>query len=177
MSYYNFNTAASQINYDLIPKDTIAKVILHIKRGGYNDESQGWLLGYATRSKASGAIYLDCEFTVLEGEYHKRKIWSLIGLYSENNNNKWGEMGRSFIRSILNSSRGFSDKDTSEAAQEARKILGFSELDGLEFIARIDTELDSNSNERNVIKIAIDKSHKNYIKYMNSGNDLHSWEI
>ena len=150
---------------------------MHIKRGGYSDESQGWLQGFATKSKSSGAIYLDYEFTVLEDEYHKRKIWSLIGLYSENNNNKWGEMGRSFIRSMLNSARGFSDKDTSEAAQEARKILGFSELESLEFVAKIDTELDSNGIERNVIKIAIDKSHKSYIKYMNSNNDLNSWEL
>lgn len=106
-NFYDFNTATTQTNYDLIPRGTIAKVNIHIKRGGYNDESQGWSGGYATKSSNSGAIYLDCEFTVLEGEYYKRKTFGLIGLYSEKNNNKWGEMGRSFIRSILNSARGF----------------------------------------------------------------------
>jgi hypothetical protein len=118
---------------------------------------------------------LDCEFSVLEGEYHKRKIWSLIGLYSDKNNNKWGEMGRSFIRSILNSARGFSDKDNTEIAQEARKINNFSELEGLEFVAKIDTELDSNGIERNVIKAALDPSHKDYAKYMSGNNDIPNW--
>lgn len=175
MNYYDFNTAVLQANYDLIPRGTIAKVNIHIKRGGYNDESQGWHGGYATKSKNSGAIYFDCEFTVLEGEYSKRKVWSLIGLYNDNNNNKWGEMGRSFIRSILNSARGFSDKDNSDAAQEARKIIDFSELDGLEFIAKIDIEVDASGTERNVIKFALDPSHKDYTKYMSGSNDILSW--
>lgn len=173
-NFYDFNTVTTQTNYDLVPRGTIAKVNIHIKRGGYNDESQGWLQDYATKSTISGAIYLDAEFTILEGEYCKRKIWSLIGLYSEKNNNKWGEIGRSFIRSILNSAKGVSNKDTSEAAQEARKIKDFSELEGLEFIAKVDIELDSNGNERNVIKVALDPSHKDYAKYM-SGNNIQNW--
>jgi len=172
MNYYDFNTATNQSGFDLIPKGTIVKVNLHIKRGGYNDEAQGWLGGYATRNNISGAIYLDCEFTILTGEYAKRRIWSMIGLYSEKNNNSWGDIGRGFIRSILNSARGFSNKDDSVAAQEARKINNFSELDGLEFVAKIDTEVDQSDNEKNVIKVAIDPSHKNYAKFMDDNTDI-----
>lgn len=174
-NFYDFNTATTQINYDLIPKGTIAKVNIHIKPGGYNDAENGWTGGYATKNSVTGAVYLDCEFTILEGEYYKRKIWSLIGLYSDKNNNKWGEIGRSFIRSILNSARNFSDKDNSESAQIARKINDFSELEGLEFIAKIDTELDASGIERNVIKLALDPSHKDYTKYMSGSNNILSW--
>jgi len=174
-NFYDFNTATTQTNYDLIPRGTIAKVNIHIKRGGYDDLENGWTGGYTTKNRVTGAIYLDCEFTVLEGKYYRRKIWSLIGLYSDKNNNKWGEIGRSFIRSILNSAKGFSDKDNSEAAQEARKIKDFGELEGLEFITKIDVELDSNGNERNVIKVAVDSSHKDYAKYMSGNNDIPGW--
>jgi hypothetical protein len=172
MNYYDFNTATNQSGFDLISKGTIAKVNLRIKHGGYNDEAQGWIGGYATRNNISGAIYLDCEFTILSGEYTKRKIWSMIGLYSEKNNNSWGDIGRGFIRSILNSARGFSDKDNSEYAKYARKIKNFSDLDGLEFVAKIDIELDSSGNEKNVIKVAVDPSHKDYAKFMDNNADI-----
>ncbi|MCC8368791.1 MAG: hypothetical protein LN573_01735 [Rickettsia endosymbiont of Oxypoda opaca] len=96
----------------------------------------------------------------------------MIGLYSEKNNNSWGDIGRGFIRSILNSARGFSDKDNSEYAKYARKIKNFSELDGLEFVAKIDIELDSSGNEKNVIKVAVDPSHKDYAKFMDNNADI-----
>nr|WP_253307806.1 hypothetical protein [Rickettsia endosymbiont of Ceutorhynchus assimilis] len=175
MNYYDFNTATNQANFDLIPKGTIAKVNLRIKHGGYNDAESGWTGGYATKNDISGAIYLDCEFTILSGEYAKRRVWSMIGLYSEKNNNSWGDIGRGFIRSILNSAKGFSNKDDSTAAQEARKINDFSELDGLEFVAKIDIETDQLSNEKNVIKVAIDPSHKDYAKFMDDITDIPAW--
>src|SRR4051812_44403935 len=106
INFYDFNTAEEQTEFNLIPKGTIAKVNMHIKPGGYNDADRGWTLGYATRSQITGATYLHCEFTILEGEYRGRKIWSNIGLYSEKNDNRWGDIGRSLIRSILNSAKG-----------------------------------------------------------------------
>ncbi|NEU35543.1 hypothetical protein GN156_33345, partial [bacterium LRH843] len=84
---------------------------------------------YAKRGN-TGAVFLDAEYTVLDGPYAKRKIWSMIGLYSPNGPN-WANMGRSLIRGILNSSRGLSDKDKSPEAQARRRINGFADLDGL----------------------------------------------
>jgi hypothetical protein len=66
----------------------------------------------------------------------------MIGLYSPNGPN-WANMGRSLIRGILNSARGISDKDNSLEAQARRRIAGFHELDGLEFVARIDVGTDT----------------------------------
>jgi hypothetical protein len=100
----------------------------------------------------------------------------MIGLYSEKNNNKWGEIGRSFIRSILNSARGFSDKEDSEYAKYARKINDFGDLEKLEFfIVRIDTEVDQSGNEKNVIKVALDPYHKDYVKFMDDITDIPAW--
>jgi len=176
MSFYDFNTAEEQTEFNLIPKGTIAKVNMQIKPGGYNDPDKGWTLGYATKNQTTGAIYLSCEFTVLEGEHARRKIWSNIGLYSDKNNNRWGDIGRSFIRSILNSAKGFSDKDNSEAAQVARKIESFADLEWIEFAARIDIEQDQDGNYRNVIKHAIDPSHKDYKAVMGlAAIDKPSW--
>ncbi len=74
---------------------------------------------------------------MLEGPYARRKVFTLIGLYSPKGPD-WGNMGRSLVRGMLNSARGISDKDNSPQAQAARRIAGFADLDGIEFVAKID---------------------------------------
>lgn len=161
MNYINFdfNNAEPQ-SFGLIPKGTIARVKMTIKPGGYNDHNMGWTGDYATNNPTSGAIYLSVEFVIAEGQYAKRKVWSLIGLHSPKGL-QWANSGRSFIRAILSSSRGFSEKDNSPQAISARRIKSFAELDGIEFTARIDVEV-NNDEERNVIKFAITKDHKDH---------------
>ena len=161
-AWNDFNDARQNAN--LIPKGTIAKVRLTIRPGGFSDPAQGWTGGYAKRG-ASGAVYLDVEYTVLEGQYAKRKIWSMIGLYSPKGPD-WGNMGRGFMRGVLNSSRGLSDKDNSPEAQNARRISSFADIDGIEFVARIDVGTDSNGQDKNDIRQALTRDHKEYAAIM-----------
>jgi hypothetical protein len=72
-SWHDFNDA--QQNPNLIPRGTLAKVRVTIRPGGYDEPSQGWTGGFATRG-SSGAVYLSGEFTVTEGPYARRKIFS-----------------------------------------------------------------------------------------------------
>lgn len=161
-AWTDFNDAEQGLN--LIPKNTIAKVRLTIRPGGFDDPAQGWTGGYATRS-STGAVYLNVDYTVLEGPYAKRKIFSMIGLYSPKGPN-WGNMGRSLARSILNSARGLSDRDNSAEAQNARRIQSIADLDGIEFIARIDIGVDTNGDEKNEIRSAVTKDHRQYAALM-----------
>lgn len=161
-AWNDFNDARQ--NAKLIPKGTIAKVRLTIRPGGFSDPAQGWTGGYAKRG-STGAVFLDAEYTVLEGQYAKRKIWSMIGLYSPKGPD-WANMGRSFVRGALNSARGLSDKDNSPEAQNARRISGLGDLDGLEFVARIDVGTDSNGEEKNEIRQAVTRDHKEYAAVM-----------
>ncbi len=163
----DFNNSENQSNFDLIPNGTLAKVRMSIKPGGYDDQNQGWVGGYATRNEATGSIYLSCEFVILEGEYAKRKVWGILGLHS-NKGPEWGNMGRSFIKAILNSARGFSESDNSPAAQSARKINGIGDLDGIEFVAKITTKKDQNEELRNEIRFAITPDNKDYKAIMGS---------
>jgi hypothetical protein len=66
------------------------------------------------------------------------------------------------VRSVLNSARGLSEKDNSPQAQNARRIAGLADLDGLEFFARIDVGTDANGDEKNDIRSAITRDHKDY---------------
>ena len=162
-AWNDYNDAQS--NPNLIPKGTLAKVRLTIRPGGFDDPSQGWTGGYATRSDKTGAVYLNAKFTILEGPFAKRVVFGLIGLYSPKGPD-WTNMGRSFLRAILNSARGIHPADQTPQAQTARRIRGFADLDGVEFVVRIDVEKDQNGEDKNVVKAAIQPDSKEYSALM-----------
>ena len=167
-AWNDYNDAESQTSYDLIPKGTIVPVRMTIKPGGYDDPAQGWTGGYATHNDTTGSVYLNAEFVILEGPFAKRKVWSLIGLRSLKGP-EWGNMGRSFVRGILNSSRGLSDKDNSPQAQAARRINGFADLDGIEFLAKIDVGKDANGDPKNDIRFAVAPNNKDWETFKTGG--------
>ena len=165
MSFFDFNTADQQQSFDLIPKGTLARVRMSIKPGGFDDPSQGWTGGWAAQSFDSGAVYLACEGVVMEGPFAKRKVWWNIGLHSAKGPT-WGNMGRTFVRAALNSARNIHPADNSPQAQAARRIAGFGDLDGLEFVARFDIEKDAKGEDKNTIKSVIEPDHKDYALIM-----------
>ena len=168
-NWNDFNDAEAQLGgFDLIPRGAIVPVRMTIKPGGFDDASQGWTGGYATESFDTGSVFLSCEFVVTVGPFAKRKMWSNIGLHSRKGP-AWGQMGRSFIRAALNSARGILPQDNSPQAANARRIASFADLDGIEFIARVDVEKDGKGEDRNVVKIAIEPDHKDYAA-LRSGN-------
>ena len=164
-TWTDFNDAEQQQGFDLIPKGTTVKVRMTIKPGGHDDPAQGWTGGYATESFDTGSVYLACEFVVLDGPFAKRKMWSNIGLQSRKGPT-WGQMGRSMIRGILNSARNVHPQDNSPQAASARRIQGFHELDGIEFLARVDVEKDAKGEDRNVVKLVIEPDQKDYAALM-----------
>jgi hypothetical protein len=165
MSWNDFNNAENQTSFDPLPKGTLVKVRMTIRPGGHDDAQKGWTGGYATRNATTGSVYLNCEFVVLEGQYARRKMWSMIGLHSEKGED-WANIGRSLIKGILNSARGIGNKDNSPQALAARRINGLGDLDGIEFLARADIEKDQNGNDKNVIKYAVTCDHKEYAALM-----------
>lgn len=168
-THFDYNDAeAQQGAFDLIPKGTLVRVRMTIKPGGHDDPAQGWTGGYATESFDTGSVYLACEFVVLEGAFAKRKMWSNIGLHSKKGPT-WQAMGRSMIRAILNSARNVHPQDNGPQATAARRIQGFNELDGVEFLARVDVEKDAKGEDRNVVKLAVEPDHKDYAGLMGAG--------
>lgn len=81
-----------------------------IKPGGHDDHTQGWTGGYATQSPTTGAVYLATESVVLEGPHARRKMWATSAC---SKGPTWGNMGRTFIRALLNSSRNIQPQDNS----------------------------------------------------------------
>ena len=161
----DFNDADDQNSFDLIPKGSVVKVRMTIKPGGYDDFSQGWNGGYATQNQETGSVYLNCEFVVLEGPFARRKLWSLIGLKSPKGP-EWTNMGRTFIKGALNSAFGLHPNDNGAQAMQARCITGFSDLDGIEFVVKVDVEKDNRGDDRNTIKTVITPDSNEYAAVM-----------
>jgi hypothetical protein len=150
------------MSYELIPHKTIAKVRLLLKKGNY--VTKEWPDGYASLSKSGTSVYLACEFVILGGEYENRKIWSNIGLHSDNSE-KYGEIGRSMIKAILNSANSLHSKDKSLEAEKQRQINSFADLDNLICVAEV-TINDKGDSPRNEIKTILTPDHAKYSEYM-----------
>lgn len=163
--WHDFNNADDPVGYALIPKGTAVKVRLSIRPGGYNDLAQGWDDNWATRNSDTGSIYLNCEFTVLEGPFARRKLWSLIGLHSSKGP-EWAQMGRAFIKGILNSAHGLQPGDHSNEAQAKRIIHGLGDLDSIVFAGLVDWEKDAKGDDKAVIGMPIAADHNKYAEVM-----------
>lgn len=173
ISWKDFNNAEDGQSYELIPDKTLAKVIMKIKRGEYITKE--WADGYATKSKSSPAVYLACEFIILGGKYDKRKVWSNIGLYSENSP-IYSEIGRKTIKAILNSANNLKPEDISAKAQSKRIIKDFGDLDNLIFVAEISVN-DKGQSPKNEIKTIITPDHSDYMKIWDDSLSFHDDEI
>ncbi|APR99012.1 hypothetical protein [Wolbachia endosymbiont of Folsomia candida] len=149
----DFNNVKSYSN--LIPKGTIVKVKMAIKPGGY----ECWL----TKSLTTGSIYLNAEFTVIEGPYAKHRIYQMIGIKSgkaEGTEDIWGESGRSMIRSILESARNIHPHDTSEKAILSRKLNSIADLNGLEFTVKVGITADGYGEKNKIASVIAPEYHK-----------------
>ena len=113
-------------------------MILTIRPGGVGEG--GWL----TESKSSDAQYLNCEFTVTEGEFAKRKFWGNFtvagGKVDEEGRSKAGNITRATLRAILESARDIQPNDESDEAKRKRLVNGYGDFNGMEFIAKIGIE-------------------------------------
>jgi hypothetical protein len=160
----DLNSAEAQTEFGIIPNNTIAKAVLTIRAG--NDFSDPFL----TRSKNGESTFLNCEFTILEGQFARRKVFDKIGIQGSV---QWINIGKSRIRAILESAKNINPKDMSETAMAARKINSFDELNSLEPIIKIGVEHDRGGvyQDKNRVASIITPDNSFYKDYMN-GQDI-----
>jgi hypothetical protein len=159
---YDFNSAEQQRESGLIADGTIAPVHMTIRPG--NAGEGGWM----KRSKNGDSMALDCEFTVLEGPFAKRKFWTLFTIEGTTEGHaKAGEISASRLRAILESARGIRPDDESEAAKNGRRVTSWGDFDGIRFIAKIGIEVakpGSGFKDKNTLDAAITPDRKTWAK-------------
>lgn len=153
----------------LIPSGAVVTLRIQIRKGGYNEARNGWTEGYATKAK-SGAVYLNCNFTVVDGEYSGKRFSSLIGLRSPKGD-WWGNEGRKTLRKILNSSHCLQDNDYSPSTRKLRRLESFASFVGLEFIGEVDTKKGHDGILRNELKAVITPEDERYKAEVEASDD------
>ena len=143
---------------ELIPDGTFAKVAMTIRPGGAERRARPIDAGLLKASQSSDAKMLDCEFTVVEGPYARRKFWQNFtvagGKVDEKGQSKGWNISKSAFRAMVDSALGLDPKDESPAAKQKRVIQGLKQLDGIVFAARIMVEPASNPQYKDANKLA-----------------------
>ncbi len=156
---YDLNDAAPQMAPmgELIPDGSFAKVMMKLRPGGTNGAT-AMDAGLLKASPHSDAKMLDCEFTVVQGPYARRKFWQNFtvagGKLDEKGQSKGWNISKSTFRAMVDSALGLNPDDLSEAARAKRVIGGLKQLDGIMFAARIMVEKSENPNYRDSNKLA-----------------------
>ena len=156
----DFNTAPTQQTRELIPDGTTATVHLTIRPGNHGEG--GWL----KLSKSGESQALDCEFTVVDGPYAKRKFWTLLTLDGMTpGQQQMGNANKGKLRAAWESAHGIRPDDMSAEAQTRRNVPSWGNLDGLRFVAKIDIEKGKDGySDKNVLGEVVTPDKKAWVK-------------
>lgn len=162
---YDFNSAQKHVPpSSLIPRNTIVPVHLTLRPG--NAGEGGWL----KRNRESTCLMLDCELTVIEGQYARRKVWAMLVVEGETEGQqKAADITGSMIRGMLEAARGINPSDESEAAMAGRRINNWGDLDGLRFQAVIGIRKQEGYEDKNTFSAVVTPDRKDYEKIAQVG--------
>ena len=136
---------------DLIPDGTVARAILTIRPGGSGEG--GWL-----KTSSTGGLMLDTEWTITDGKFAKRKVWSYMSL-----SEKAAPITMRSLRAAIEGHHGIKPDDMSEAAQAKRRVA-IADLNGIEACILIGVEPPQNGYDaKNKIKAVIAPGEGKYI--------------
>ena len=142
---FDFNDAQKQMapQGELIPDGVFSRVKLTIRPGGTNGAvpMDAKLLKSSDRSDA---LMLNCEMTLMDGPYARRKFWQNFTVAGGRRDDKGESIGwniaKSSFRAMIDSALGLDPKDETQATRDKRKLEGLRQLDGIVFAARIMVE-------------------------------------
>jgi hypothetical protein len=152
----DFNKADKPRGFDLIPSGTECVLQITIRPG--NDKQDPLL----KTSKDGNSSALDCECVVVEGPFARRKIWKLLTLTGNTEGHVQArDISMAFIRAVLESAHNVRYDDNSEAAQAARKIDSWDDLNNLRFLGKITVRKNPDYGDKNDVDV-ITPEHKAY---------------
>jgi hypothetical protein len=130
---------------ELLPDGSFAKTTMTIRAGGIDGPTEidkGLLK--ASNSPGSDVLSLDCEFTVVEGPFARRKFWQTFTVAGGKVDDKAASIGwnisKRIFRAMIDSALGLDPEDMSDAAKAKRQLRGLADLNGITFVAKIAVE-------------------------------------
>src|SRR5215472_8599468 len=131
---YDYTDAPPPREMELIPRDVIATLVLHILAGGVGED------GMLKRSAKGDCEMLALELTVADGPYKGRKIWEYLILEGTTDGHAQAiKISRGILRAILDSALGLKPDDVSPQARAARTV-SLKQFEGMTFTGKIGQE-------------------------------------
>jgi hypothetical protein len=158
----NLHSATGQRPQPLIPDNTVAKILMRIKKGKHNDPEKGWAGDYVTLNEKTGSAYLHCVGFIMEGEYERQSVHFFITLDDPDNPDSV-ERGLNFLRTIVDSAHGFSLDDDSPEAVGIRESATIADFDGISFTGVISTGFTSKGKDKNGLYAALTVDDARYL--------------
>ena len=153
--------------FSLIPKGTVVRAVMIVKQGDLEIPEFG-TGAWFKRSQNTSAKWMEIEYTIIGGEYDRRKFWDRIFVDGD----KMGqsgmpqarEIGLSTLRTIIESAHGIMPTDASPEAQARRQIQGVNDLNGMEICAKVGIKKGTNGYaDQNKLTAAITPNQKDFI--------------
>jgi hypothetical protein len=145
MDMYDFSDVEPQQSSDLIPDGAFVKAIMTVRPGGVDGQTEidkGLLK--ASTTAGSDVLSLDCEFTITEGRFARRKFWQTFTVSGGKVDEKGASIGwnisKRTFRAMIDSALGLDPGDSSEDAKAKRRLRGLADLEGISFVAKITVE-------------------------------------
>ena len=142
---FDLNDVAPICSGELLPDGSFVRVTMVIRPGGIDgpDEVDQGLLK-ASNAPGSNVLSLDCEFTVIEGQFARRKFWHLFTIAGGKLDDKGASIGwniaKRHFRGMIDSALGLDPEDLSEAAKAKRQLRALADLSGIAFVAKVAVE-------------------------------------
>jgi hypothetical protein len=174
----DFSDVDPQQSSDLIPDGTFAKVVMTIRPGGVDGQTEidrGLLK--ASTTPGSDVLSLDGELTVTEGRFVRRKLWHAFTVSGGKVDEKGASIGwniaKRTLRAMIDSALALDPDDNSEEAKSKRRLRGLADLDGIVFVAKITVEpsTDSRYPDKNKLDRPVLPNEKEWRAVMN-GEDV-----
>jgi len=168
----NFNNVPQDENapsqeFSIIPNGTVVRAVVLVQQGDIEipEFGQGqWF----KRSASTAAKWMNLEFTIIGGQYDRRKFWHSVFVDGD----KMGpsgmpqakEIGLRTLKSVVESGRGISPADMSPQAQQNRNISGMMDLNGMEICAKVGVKKGTNGyKDSNQLMVALTPDNKDYL--------------
>lgn len=154
-------------DFSLIPAGTVCRAIIKLQ-GGDTEISAFGLGNWFKCSSTSKAKWADVEFTIIGGDYDRRKVWDRIFIDGDKMSERGApmaqEIGMRTIRAIVDSAKNLQPSDQSETATSARQVSGIQDLNGMEICMKVGIKKGTNGYEdTNNLMVVLTPNKKEFI--------------
>jgi len=159
-------SGSEQAPLELIPDKTPVRVIINLLGG--DTEVPEFGQGHLFKTAASGSIYCPIEFTIIGGQFDKRRVWHNLFVHGPkldaNGVSVARNIGLETLRRMVDSIHNLKGADMSAEAQQKRNIAGVQALQGQELSILVGVEPAQNGYDaRNKMTVVLTPDNSDYV--------------